>query len=360
MSDKLLFASASYDRYDADATLPAKFGRMIDAMGLEDKVSGKLTAIKMHVGRKIGYTTVHPLFIKMLVDRLKEWGAKVFVTDQEVRDAGPRGYREDFLGCPVVDVCGVTDKYFYEHDVDFKTFRNCDVGGHIQDADFMIDLSHVKGHGSCAFGGACKNLAMGCVTTRTRQQIHHLEGGLEWDGERCTHCGQCVDSCNHYANSFDADGNYRINFHHCTYCQHCVKVCPTEAITMDGNRFDDFQAGMALATKTVLDTFAPGNVYYINFLMNITALCDCWGLSTPALVPDVGILAGDDIVAIERASIDMIKIEDLLPNGVPQGMELGNEGHLFQRLHGRDPFVQLKKLEECGLGSQSYRLEEIK
>ncbi len=356
---RVLFASSSYSRYDSDCTLPAKFGRMIDKMELEGKVKGKLTAIKMHVGRGIGYSTIHPLFVKILVDRLKKYGARVFVTDNEVEDASARGYREEYLGCPVVEVCGVTGKYFYEHDVDFRGFKNADVAGHIQDADFMVDLSHVKGHGSCGFGGACKNLSMGCVTDRTRRQIHGLEGGLNWEADKCIRCDQCVRSCNHYANSFDSTGEYVVNFHHCTYCQHCVKVCPTGAVTMTDSKYDDFQTGMAIATKAVLDTFEKDRVYFINFLTNITAVCDCWGLTTPSIVPDIGIMSSDDIVAVERASVDAIRLENLLPNGVPAGMELGGEGHLLERLHGKSPFVQLDKLEELGLGSQEYFLEEV-
>ena len=358
MSAEILFASSSYTRYDADVTLPAKFGRLLDKTDLRARVNGKLTAIKMHLGREIGFTTIHPIFVKILVDKLKEYGAEVYITDQTIFEAGVRGYREEYLGCKIVDVCGATEKYFYEHDVDYKDFKNCDVGGHIQDADFMIDLSHVKGHGSCGFGGACKNLAMGAVTTRTRHQIHHLEGGLHWDAEKCVHCDLCIKSCNHNANRFNSAGKYSVNFHHCTYCQHCTKVCPTGAVIMDDDCFEDFQTGMALATKTVLDTFDPGNVYYINFLMNITALCDCWGLSTPALVPDIGIMASDDIVAVERASIDAIKVENLLSNGIPKGMQLGTEGHLLERLHGKNPFIQLDKLESYGLGTQEYTIKE--
>ena len=359
MPSSLLFSSAGYTHYDADATLPAKFRRMTERMGIAEKVNGKFTVIKMHVGRDIGYTTVHPLFVKILVDALKSWGANVFIADQTIQDAAVRGYREEFLGCPVVEVCGVMDKYFYEHDVDFRGLKNADVGGHIQDAEFLIDLSHVKGHGSCGYGGACKNLAMGCVTTRTRQQIHGLEGGLRWIEEDCIRCGACIEGCNHNANRFTKSGKYDVNFHHCTYCQHCVKVCPTHAVRMDDDRFEDFQTGMAIATKTVLDTFDKGNAYYINFLTNITAVCDCWGLSTPNLVPDIGILAGGDIVAIERASIDLIKTGDLLPNGVPAGMALGGSGHLFERLHGKNPFIQLDKLESFGLGTQEYTFEEV-
>lgn len=360
MSSKVLFSSVKYDKYDADVTLPAKFKRLIDKMGMEEIVKDKWTAIKMHLGRNIGYSTIHPLFVKILVDKLKEYGAKVYITDQEVEGAKNRGYTEDYLGVPVIPVCGLMGKYYYEKKVDFKTFKNVDIGGNIHDAEVMIDLSHVKGHGVCGYGGACKNIAMGCVTDRTRREIHSLEGGLEWNEELCTHCELCINSCNHNANKFDDNNNYSIFYHNCTYCQHCVKVCPTKAITLNANEYKDFQEGMAICTDEVLKIFKPGHVFYINFLINITALCDCWGLTTPALVPDIGVMASQDIVAIERASLDAIKIENLLPDGVPQGMELGSKGHLFERLHRKDPFVQLQALEERGLGTQEYEIEEVK
>lgn len=358
MSSKVLFTSVKYDRYDPDVTLPAKFDRLLDKMGMEEVVKGKLTAIKMHVGRNIGYSTIHPLFVKILVDKLKKYGANVFITDQDVSSARIRGYAEEMLGAPIVYACGVTGKYYYEKNVDYRTFKNVDIAGNINDAEVMIDLSHVKGHGACGYGGACKNIAMGCVTDRTRSQIHSLEGGLTWDEQLCTHCELCVTNCNHSANRFTEEGRYDINFHHCTYCQHCVKTCPSGAIRMDANRFEDFQTGMAICTETVLKSFEPGNVFYINFLTNITALCDCWGLTTPALVPDIGVMASKDIVAIERACIDAIKMENLNMAGVPQGMELGTSGHLFERLHGKNPFIQLEQLEKRGLGTQQYTIEE--
>lgn len=359
MSSNVLFSSVKFDKYDTEVTLPAKFKRLIDRMDMEKTVKNKFVALKMHLGRNIGYSTIHPLFVKILVDKLKSYGANVYITDQDVSGSRNRGYTEDYFGVPIVYACGVTGKYFYEKQVDFKTFKNVDIGGNIHDAEVMIDLSHVKGHGACGYGGACKNIAMGCVTDRTRQQIHALEGGLEWEEDLCIHCEMCVNNCNHHANRFKSDGKYEIFFHHCTYCQHCVKVCPTKAITMSADKFEDFQTGMAICTDEVLKIFKPGHVFYINFLTNITALCDCWGLTTPALVPDIGVMASTDIVAIERACIDSIKVEDLITSGIPQGIELGSSGHLFERLHGKNPFIQLNELEKRGLGTQEYKLEEI-
>jgi len=102
------------------------------------------------------------------------------------------------------------------------------------------------------------------------------------------------------------------------------------------------------------------NVYYINVLLNITMLCDCWGMSTPSLVPDIGIMASEDMVAIEKASLDMIKVQDLLPNSLPTGRELREGKHLFEKIFGKDPYGQISKLENKGLGNSKYSIEEVK
>ena len=359
---KVLFSSVAYARYDEDQTLPAKFGRMLEKSGLAERVKGKTVAIKMHVGDGTGYSTIPPVFIVKLVDFLKKNGANCFCTDHYVYKRNPemRGYTASTLGCPVLDDCGYFGKYFYTKEVDYKTFHHVDVAGLIYDADFLIDFSHFKGHGCCAFGGACKNLAMGAVTDRTRHELHALEGGIEWDEAKCVHCNACIDSCNHEANSFSEDGRYQVDVHNCTSCTHCVKVCPTGALKMTSRNNAAFQHGLALCTKTVLSTFAPENVYFISLVANVTALCDCWGLTTPSLVPDVGMFASDDIVAIERACLDSVKVENLIPVGVPQGMELGTEGHLFQRLHGKDPYVLINAMEAIGMGSQQVELETVR
>jgi uncharacterized Fe-S center protein len=359
MSSKVLFSSVEFAKLSASATLPAKFKRMLEKTGVAPRFKNKTVAIKMHVGSGIGYTTVHPLFVRILVDYLKEGGANVYVTDQLIKDAPGRGYTLESLGVPIVPVCGHTDKYIYEKPMDMRGFVNLDIGGNIADADAMIVLSHFKGHGVCGYGAACKNLGMGCVTDRTRAQIHSLEGVQEWDEELCTHCNACIESCNHKANKFTEDGKYEVFYHNCTYCQHCSKVCPTGAIKTLDNRYRDFQTGLAMATEGVLNCFDKDMVYYINFLTNITILCDCWGLSTPSFVPDIGIMASEDIVAIERASLDKIKVENFIPQGVPTGHVMGEEGHLIKRIHGKDPFIQIEELEKRGLGTQQYIIEEV-
>jgi uncharacterized Fe-S center protein len=364
VSSSVLFASAYARKLEANATLPAKFGRLIERSGLKEMLSGKTVAIKMHLGGGLGYTTIHPLFVRTLVDAIKESAHGVFITDSpgSVMSAKSRGYTEETIGAPIVPTTGLFDKYFYSKPVEYKTLKEVQVAGHIHDADAMIDFSHVKGHGACGYGGACKNLAMGCVTAQTRSDIHRLEGGFTWNSELCTHCEMCIQACRanrHNANRFSEGGTYEIFYHNCAFCQHCVNACPQGAITLNESAFEDFQTGMALATKAVLDTFEPGSVYFINLLTNITILCDCWGFSTPPIVPDIGLMASSDIVAIERACLDAIKLENFQEQGLPEGRQLGDGKHLLEKIHQKDPFVQIRKLEGLGLGTQEYEVTEI-
>lgn len=182
MSD-VLFAPMSFRKYDADQTLPARFIRLLDKSGLRETVRGKSVAIKMHVGDKLTYSTIPPVFVRILVDFIKQSGGDCFVCDHAIAERRPwqRGYNESILGCPVLDTCGHLNKYYYTKEVDYRSFKHVDIAGYIHDADVLIDFSHVKGHGACGFGGACKNIAMGCVTQRTRQELHGIQGGIEWN-----------------------------------------------------------------------------------------------------------------------------------------------------------------------------------
>ena len=362
MASTVFFASAQAAKLTPDATLPAKFKRLLAQHSLEDLVKDKSVAIKMHVGGNVGFTTIHPLFVGILAEAVKTAGGKPFVTDGSFSIAAgrARGYTEEVIGCPIMPAAGFNEKYLFPREVDFKTLKMIEVTGQVVDADVLIDFSHVKGHGTCGYGGACKNLAMGCVSCKTRGQIHALEGGLDWHEDLCEHCDMCVEACPTGAASFNSDDKFTINYHECGFCQHCAVACPQDAITLDPMGYHDFQKGMAIATREVLTFFEPQDVLYLNMLINVTMVCDCWGMSTPNIVPDIGILSSHDLVAIEQASLDMIKLDDLLPSGLPKDRKLHDKGeHLFERIHGKDPFLQARLLEEEGLGSREYEIVEV-
>ncbi len=364
--DLVRFASAHVRRLDRNASLPAKFQRMLDQMEMARRFNGKRVAIKMHVGADIGFYTVHPVFVRLLVEAVRKAGGYPFVTDGSFSAdaAAARGYTPEVIGCRFAGASGETDRYVYERATTVPGLEKIEICGNIVDADALIILSHGKGHGHTGFGGAIKNIGMGCVSYRTRGWIHALMAGhFAWQGELCTHCQQCVSGCPTGALRFNEQDELTISEHHCRFCMHCVRACPAEALTMDQpvEKFRLFQAGMAAAVKDVLAAFDRDSVTFITVLMNITPLCDCWGFSTPPLVPDIGILQSDNIVAIEKASLDLIKVEDLILSNVPdQMLPLGDEGHLFQRLHGKDPYEQVRQCIAAGLGDGEYTIEEVK
>lgn len=360
---KVYFASAKMNALRADASLPAKFLRTLDQYPLKAMFEGKSVAIKMHLGGHYGYTTIPPLFVKMLVNKVREAGGRPFVTDGSgaIPGARDRGYTEEVLGAPVIPAAGVSEKYYKSVPIGYKSLEEAQMCGEIVDADAMIVYSHGKGHGHCGWGGAIKNIGMGNVTCKTRGDIHGLmDTEFEWDSSLCTQCYLCRDNCPAGALSFNEQGEFNIFMHNCRYCMHCVRACPQEAVKINEESIRQFQAGMAYVNKACLDTFEENRVLFINHVTSVTPFCDCWGFSSPAIVPDVGILASTDIVAVEQASIDMIKTEDYIQGSLPQPLEVRDvEGHLLYKIHGKDPYLQCEESAKLGLGSQDYELAEV-
>jgi uncharacterized Fe-S center protein len=273
MSKKVLFASAHLDRLAAEASLPYKYAQMIQKANFGKRFADKTVCIKMHFGGGSGIYTLHPYFVRTVVDAIKEVGGRPFVCDgtSAFYGASKQGYTHEVLGCPVLPAAGIADKYLYREAVGYETLDEVELCGNVVDADALLVLSHGKGHGHCGYGGAIKNIAMGCVSMKTRGKIHGLMGGVfEWDGELCTHCNQCRDNCPTSAISFNKREELNLMEHHCRYCMHCVSACPVQAINIDQSRYRHFQMGMAHTVKKTLAHFDKQSVYYITVLNNIT------------------------------------------------------------------------------------------
>src|SRR5512138_3669603 len=176
MASTVYFGSPRQSRWEAEETLPAKLDRIIERLNIRDRVKDETVAIKIHSGSNMGYSTLHPVFVRRVVQAVQDGGGHPFITDiaWDTLNAHQRGYSQEVLGCPIFPSAGLNDKYSYTHEHPFKSMKEWHVAGMIEDASFLINFAHVKGHPSCGFGAAIKNLALGCMTGVTRSGMHDV------------------------------------------------------------------------------------------------------------------------------------------------------------------------------------------
>lgn len=188
MSSKVYFGSPRQAQWDYKETLPAKLDLILEKLHLRDRVKDETVVIKMHTGNNVVYSTIHPVFVRKVVDAIKEGGGKPFVADVDwdVVNSARRGYSEESIGCPVYPAAGLNEKYFYSHPRGYKNIKGWKVAGMIEDATFLVNLAHVKGHPSCGFGAAMKNLALGNMIGETRSAMHDtVQFDQYWFPEKC-------------------------------------------------------------------------------------------------------------------------------------------------------------------------------
>jgi uncharacterized protein len=370
MASKVFFGSARQARLEAKETLPAKLDLILNELHVRDRVKDETVAIKMHTGNNMVYSTIHPIFVRRVVQAVKDGGGKPFVVDVNWDAAGAeqRGYASEVIGCPVYPAAGPDEKYFYEHARSYKNIQSWKVAGLIQDSTFMINFAHVKGHPSCGFGAAFKNLALGCMAGETRGAMHDaMHYDPYWFPEKCpdkSMLEKITAVCPFEAIVEDKKNPGHLHLHpeQCNQCGRCLKVAPPGSLKIDAVNFHSFQEACAIAVDVVLSTFAPGKVVHLNLATHMTPVCDCFGFTSMPILPDAGVFGSDDIVAIDQAALDVIGMTRLIEENIPSSLEVHTrEGHPFQWLHGplKDPYIAMQYGERLGLGSRVYELVDV-
>jgi len=371
---KVYFGSIQHGVATRFASFAAKVDKVVDQLDMSTIEKGDKVAVKMHLGFLDGYQTVPVFFVRRIVKAVKGFSKNVFITDNPtaVYNAADRGYTQETCGCPIIPVAGIKDGYTVERRVDYRNVETLDMAGVLNDADVLIDLSHIKGHNSCGFGGAIKNIALGGFSAPTRwNKIHGVEQSIPyWDPEKCSpeHAKKLELACPYKHLKYDAE-NHKLTrmFSMCRNCEECLEADKdVGCLELKQGNFSAFQELMAIAAKQVLDTFDESKRFFISFLLQITALCDCWGVGFPPLVNDIGVLASRDIVAVEMAALDLIKDEGLIEKNVPRYYRHANldpkaDLHPFQRLNGKykNPYLTVEFAERFGLGSKEYEIVEV-
>jgi uncharacterized Fe-S center protein len=322
-------------------------------------------AIKMHFGEQGKDTFIRPIFVKPITDILKDLNTRPYLTDTNTLYSGKRkngidhlttAYSHGFLpqvtGVPVVIGDGIKGSSYHDVTINQKHFEKCHIADSIYDANGMVALSHFKGHDMAGFGGAIKNLAMGCAPPAGKKDQHSTQQKV--NKEKCIACGNCKDVCPE--NAIILNPKADIDNELCIGCGECMTVCPTDAIYLNWKtELQEFNERMVeYAYAAVKDR----PTLYINFLNNITPDCDCTPWSDAAIVEDIGILASTDPVAIDQASHDLVHQAKVNEDSLIGDKERKDD--LFKTLYPNTiGEVQLSYGEKIGLGSRDYDLIKL-
>lgn len=368
------FGSVQHGRPARYASIGRKLDEIMKKLDLSTIEEKDKVAIKMHLGFHEGYQTVPVFFVRRIVKAVKDAGGYPFVTDNPtaVYNAVERGYTSETCGCPIIPVAGVKDGYTKTVEFNFGNVDTLELSGVLNDADVLIDLAHAKGHNTCGFGGVVKNIALGGYHGPSRwNKIHGVEASIPWwDSEKCTpeHAKDLAKSCPDSLINYDEEKHMlSLDFGMCNQCMECVEADKdVGCISVKQENFSMFQELMARAANEILKTFEEKKRFFLNFAIDITPACDCWGIGQPHVVNDIGILGSRDIVAVEQAALDLIAREGLIEHMIPpyyRNVNLDPDANLhpFARLHGpmKDPYLVTGYAEKLGMGTREYNLIEV-
>ncbi len=264
------------------------------------------------------------------------------------------GFSYTSVNAPIVILDGIKSDYVYNQEINGEHFKEIKLAGALKASDGAIILTHVKGHIVAGMGGAIKNLSMG-FGTRTQKQRMHGDVKPRLNEKNCIKCKSCISVCPAEAITFE-NSSIKISLEKCVGCAECIIHCPTSAISILWNESPKKMAEKMAETALGAINSINGKMYYFNFLINITPDCDCFGASDNSVINDIGLLASDDPVAIDKASFDLINQQKPMSNSVIEGVN----GEILKAVHPEiESDYQMIYGEKIGLGSLEYELVKI-
>nr|WP_319375281.1 DUF362 domain-containing protein [uncultured Methanoregula sp.] len=361
---------ASIRAHSEKESTTAKVQRLFDRAGFSELLGhGEKTAIKLHFGEVGSDGFISPVYVRQVVEKVKECKALPFLTDTNTLYLGGRsnavehigtailhGFDYAVAGAPVIIADGLNGKNIRKVAIGKKHFNEVSIAGDIAAADSLIVLSHFKGHIVSGFGGAIKNLAMGCAPPEGKRAQHNARPFTI--SERCTGCASCMKVCPEKAITVKQKKSV-LDRDLCIGCFECMHACPENAIDIDWEteipqfmeRMVEYAYGAVLGKEN--------KVGYMNFLIRITPECDCFPFSDAPIVADIGILASKDPVAIDAASFDLVNQQQGYEDSDLTAHHHQGEDK-FKGVHPQtDGCRQLEYAEEIGMGSRMYDLITI-
>jgi uncharacterized Fe-S center protein len=330
---------------------------------------GKFVAIKLHFGELGNLSFLRANYAKVVADFIKERGGRPFITDCNTLYAGSRknalehmdtaylnGYSPFSTGCHVIIADGLKGSDDIEVPVAGGEYcKTARIGRAVMDADIVISLAHFKGHEEAGFGGALKNIGMGCGSRAGKEEMHS-SGKPVVDTDKCIGCGKCVENCAHNGPHIE-NGKCTILKYKCTGCGRCINVCPMHAIHADYAIANELlNCKIAEYAKAVVDG-RPS--FHIALAVDVSPSCDCHNFSDVPIVPNVGMFASFDPVALDTACADMINAQPVNPNSVIAHEHDHPHDHFTAAHPDTDWRAAVEHGEAIGLGTTHYELIEV-
>jgi hypothetical protein len=361
-------------RSTGSESLLKKLRRLMKSAGFEKiDFQNKYVAVKVHFGEPGNMAYIRPNYAKVVADYVKDRGGRPFLTDCNTLYVGRRGNALSHLegayengwspfstNCHIIIADGL--KGTDEAHIEVKGgeyVKKARIGRAIADADIIISLNHFKGHESAGFGGALKNLGMGCGS-RAGKMEQHCEGKVKIRKDRCVGCKKCVAECAQFAISYP-DGKAAIDGEKCVGCGRCIGECNFNAIyNPNSSSVKLFNYKMAEYAKAVTDGKPH---FHINMIMDISPVCDCRAQNDAPLIADVGMAVSFDPVAIDQASVDLCNAMPPLPSSqLAEGLAKHEDLHdHFKNTNVNSDYKScLANAQKIGVGSREYNLVTIK
>jgi len=355
-------------------SLPAKLKNLIKKAGVEQiDFENKFAAIKMHFGELGNIAYLRPNFAKAVADLVKEMGGRPFLTDCNTMYPGSRKHALEHLetawengftplstGCPIIIGDGL--KGTDDITVPVKNgelVKEAKIGRAIMDADIIISLTHFKGHEMAGFGGALKNLGMGCGS-RAGKTEQHSAGKPYTISENCRGCRLCLKQCANDGLVFDEEkGKMTIDYTKCVGCSRCIGACNFDAIFSEYNSaLSDLNKKMAEYSMAVVDGRPH---FHVSLVVDVSPNCDCHGENDVPIIPDVGMFASFDPVALDQACVDSCMKQTPLPNSqLTDNMEKPDFHNYHDHFKNSTPNSEwetcLEHAEKIGVGTRAYEL----
>ena len=371
MTPKVYFTDFCVKNYE---TLPQKLARLLMTAGIgQIDFEGKFVAIKIHFGELGNLAYLRPNYAKVVVDIIKDLGGKPFLTDANTMYVGSRKNALDHLetaylngftpystGCHVIIADGLkgTDDVAVPV-VGGEYVKEAKIGRAIMDADIVISLNHFKGHEEAGFGGALKNLGMGCGSNEGKREMHS-DGRPLVDPEKCVGCGACAKNCAHDGPQLE-NGVMRIDWANCMGCGRCLDVCPVKAIYHDNHEATKvLNYKIAEYAKAVVDG-RPN--FHINMVLDVSPYCDCHAENDLPIVPDVGMFASFDPVALDLACAEAVNAQPVVPGSKLDRSRQKPGRETLDNLTAPFPYTtwrtQITHGKKIGLGEDSYELVRV-